>query len=74
MRTRRVKKKMSESLIGEYDATQLLIFAEPNLYVLDPLARFVPGAQGGKLGMGRPSTTIWKGPSSGCMPNLKRAY
>jgi hypothetical protein len=45
-RTRRVNKKMSESLIGPYDATQLLIFAEPNLYVLDPVARFVPGAQG----------------------------
>jgi hypothetical protein len=45
-RTRRVNKKMSESLIGPYKATQLLIFAEPNLYVLDPVARFVPGAQG----------------------------
>jgi hypothetical protein len=45
-RTRRVNKKMSESLIGPYEAPQLLIFAEPNLYVLDPLARFVPGAQG----------------------------
>jgi hypothetical protein len=45
-RTRRVNKKMSESLIGAYEAPQLLIFAEPNLYVLDPVARFVPGAQG----------------------------
>jgi hypothetical protein len=45
-RTRRVTKKMSESLIGAYEAPQLLIFAEPNLYVLDPIARFVPGAQG----------------------------
>lgn len=45
-RTRRVNKKVSESLIGIYDAPQLLIFAEPNLYVLDPLARFIPGGQG----------------------------
>ncbi len=44
-RTRRVNKKMNESLIGPYEARQLLIFAEPNLYVLDPVARFVPGAQ-----------------------------
>jgi hypothetical protein len=45
-RTRRVNKKMDESLIGPYEAPQLLIFAEPSLYVLDPVARFVPGAQG----------------------------
>ena len=45
-RFRRVKKKMSESLLGAYEATQLLIFAEPHLYVLDPIARFVPGAGG----------------------------
>ncbi len=45
-RTRRVNKKMNESLIGPYEAPQLLIFAEPYLYVLDPVARFVPGAQG----------------------------
>jgi len=45
-RSRRVKKKITESLIGTYEAPQLLIFAEPNLYVLDPLARFVPGGQG----------------------------
>ena len=45
-RTRRVNKKMNESLIGPYEAPQLLIFAEPNLYVLDPVARFVPGARG----------------------------
>jgi hypothetical protein len=42
-RTRRVNKRLSESLIGTYEAPQLLIFAEPNLYVLDPLARFIPG-------------------------------
>jgi len=45
-RTRRVNKKISESLIGTYEAPQLLIFAEPNLYVLDPVARFIPGGQG----------------------------
>ena len=45
-RSRRVNKKITESLVGTYDAPQLLIFAEPNLYVLDPLARFVPGGQG----------------------------
>ena len=45
-RTRRVNKKIVESLIGQYEVPQLLIFAEPNLYVLDPIARFVPEAQG----------------------------
>jgi hypothetical protein len=45
-RSRRVNKKISESLVGTYQAPQLLIFAEPNLYVLDPLARFIPGGQG----------------------------
>lgn len=45
-RSRRVDKKLSESLIGDYKAPQLLIYAEPNLYVLDPIARFVPGSQG----------------------------
>jgi hypothetical protein len=45
-RSRRVNKKLTESLIGTYEAPQLLIFAEPNLYVLDPLARFIPGGQG----------------------------
>lgn len=45
-RSRRIKKEISESLIGTYTAPQLLIYAEPNLYVLDPLARFIPGGQG----------------------------
>ena len=45
-RTRRVNKKINESLIGPSEAPQLLIFAEPNLYVLDPVARFVPGGKG----------------------------
>lgn len=50
-RTRRAKKTMSESFIGPYETAKLLIYAEPNLaepnlYVLDPVARFVPTAQG----------------------------
>jgi hypothetical protein len=45
-RTRRVPKKISESLLGTYEAPQLLIYAEPNLFVLDPVARFNPGGQG----------------------------
>jgi len=45
-RSRRVSKKISETLLGVYEAPQLLIFAEPYLYALDPLARFVPGGQG----------------------------
>ena len=45
-RSRRVNKEISESLVGTYEAPQLLIYAEPNLYVLDPLARFIPGGQG----------------------------
>ena len=45
-RSRRVKKEISESLIGTYTVPQLLIYAEPNLYVFDPLARFIPGGQG----------------------------
>lgn len=45
-RSRSVNKRISESLIGNYEAPQLLIFAEPNLYVFDPLARFIPGGQG----------------------------
>jgi hypothetical protein len=45
-RSRRVNKTLSESLIGTYVVPQLLIFAEPNLYVLDPIARFTPGGQG----------------------------
>ena len=56
-RTRRVDKKMIESLIGAYEAPQLLIFAEPNLYVLDPVARFVPGAQGPSISLSSPRIT-----------------
>lgn len=43
---RRVNKTISESLLGTYEVPQLLIFAAPSLYVLDPVARFVPGGQG----------------------------
>jgi hypothetical protein len=45
-RSRRVEKEISETLLGSYSAPQLLIFAEPKLYVLDPIARFIPGGQG----------------------------
>lgn len=45
-RCQRVNKTVSESLLGTYQAPQLLMFAAPSLYVLDPVARFVPGGQG----------------------------
>jgi len=45
-RCRRVEKTITESLIGTYGATQLLVFAEPSLFVLDPVARFIPGGMG----------------------------
>lgn len=45
-RSKRAVKEIRETLLGLYEASQLLIFAEPHLYVLDPIARFVPGAQG----------------------------
>ncbi|MCA9226575.1 MAG: hypothetical protein KDA47_13230 [Planctomycetales bacterium] len=45
-RARTEKKKIRESLLGTYEAPQLLIFAEPDLFVFDPVARFVPGGQG----------------------------
>jgi hypothetical protein len=45
-RSRRIGKPINETLLGSYEAPQLLIFAEPNLYVLDPIARFIPGGQG----------------------------
>jgi hypothetical protein len=44
--TKRVPKRLSETLLGTYEAPQLLMHAAPNLYVLDPVARFVPGAAG----------------------------
>ncbi len=44
--TRREKKKLSETLIGEYPLDQLYLHAEGYLYILDPLARFIPGGLG----------------------------
>jgi hypothetical protein len=44
--TRRVPKKLSEMLLGEYQLDQLYLHAEGNLYILDPLARFIPGGVG----------------------------
>lgn len=44
--TRRVEKRLSETFLGTYKIPQLLMHAAPNLYVLDPVARFVPGAAG----------------------------
>jgi hypothetical protein len=44
--TRRERKKLSEVLIGEYALDQLYLHAEGNLYILDPIARFIPGGLG----------------------------
>lgn len=44
--TRREAKKLNEILIGEYQLDQLYFHAEGHLYILDPLARFVPGGLG----------------------------
>jgi hypothetical protein len=44
--TRRESKKLTETLLGPYTLPQLYLHAEGNLYILDPLARFVPGALG----------------------------
>jgi hypothetical protein len=44
--TRRVNKTMQETVLGEYQIPQLQFFAEQQLYLLDPVARFVPGALG----------------------------
>jgi hypothetical protein len=44
--TKRVQKRLSETLLGSYETPQVLMHAAPNLYVLDPVARFVPGAAG----------------------------
>lgn len=40
-RTRHVARQMSETLLGEYELHQLLIYAEQELFVLSPIARFV---------------------------------
>lgn len=44
--TRRQQKKMDELLLGEYVLDQLYMHAEGNLYILDPVARFIPGGLG----------------------------
>jgi hypothetical protein len=44
--TRRQQKKMDELLLGEYALDQLYMHAEGNLYILDPVARFIPGGLG----------------------------
>jgi hypothetical protein len=44
--TKRVQKRLSETLLGTYQSSQLLMHAAPYLYVLDPVARFVPAAAG----------------------------
>src|SRR5204862_2317832 len=43
---RREKKMLEETLLGEYQLEGLLFYAGQNLCVLDPVARFVPGAAG----------------------------
>jgi hypothetical protein len=44
--TRRQEKQLTETLLGQYSLPQLYLHADGNLYILDPLARFVPGALG----------------------------
>jgi hypothetical protein len=45
-RARRVERKISETLLGTYLLPQLQVYADADLYVLEPVARFVPGAMG----------------------------
>ncbi len=44
--SRREAKMLSETLIGNYSLDRLYLYAEGNLYILDPLARFIPGGLG----------------------------
>lgn len=44
--TRREQKQIEETVLGIYSLPQLHFYAEQHLYVLDPVARFVPGASG----------------------------
>ena len=44
--TRRERKNLSEMLMGDYSLDQLYLHAEGHLYILDPLARFIPGGLG----------------------------
>jgi hypothetical protein len=45
-RCRRTEKDLFESLLGPYALPQSELYAEQHLFVLDPVARFVPGAIG----------------------------
>ena len=45
-RSRRTEKELVESLLGSYTLPQSELYAERHLFVLDPVARFVPGAIG----------------------------
>ncbi|MBW3539299.1 MAG: hypothetical protein KY476_03440 [Planctomycetes bacterium] len=45
-RARRLSKQLAETLLGSYSLPQLQLYAEQNLYVLNPVARFVPAAMG----------------------------
>jgi hypothetical protein len=44
--TRRVPSRLSESPIGEYVVPALLIQVDTRKFLLEPIARFVPGADG----------------------------
>ena len=44
--TRRQPKTMNELLLGKYALDQLYMHAAGNLYILDPVARFIPGGLG----------------------------
>lgn len=45
-RSRRVERQVNEALLGTYPLPQLQVFAEADLYVFDPVGRFVPGGMG----------------------------
>ena len=44
--TRRIEKRMAETKLGEYVAPALLIQVDLTKLMLEPVARFVPGADG----------------------------
>jgi hypothetical protein len=44
--TRQIPKKMKDSRLGEYEAPALLMQKETTRVLLDPVARFAPGADG----------------------------